>query len=448
MSSINSAGVGGLAGGGNVTLNGGTLTVGGGAPAPTTYSGTIGGAGGLNLVGGLMTLGNSNNYTGATTLSGGTLKLASITSGGGNGTISLGSSNAWYPAALGNVLSYTTPSFTISGSTAPDLLLVEVAFHNDTNANVPTGLTFGGTSLTLASSSANTSGKITGAFIYYLAAPSGFSTTTGSLTLSFASTASLTDVDVAAFSLSGVNVNAAALPSLSFASSRTVGGTGNTLAVTMNGISNNSWEAFDTETRPGTLVTSTASITAATGGTGTLVGALGNLMNHTGTDMGAAGGLAENITASSLTITETGSTPAGSGYSSMAAAVFQPQGGGTTTTGGLPSTTALFLNQNAALDLGGQNQTVFSLSDGAPGLGGIVQNSGAAPRRSRLPPPEAMPHLQRRDRRRRRGASRSPCPEAGCKSWPATTPTPARRRSAPAARWNSPAPTPRFPAAP
>ena len=141
-----------------------------------------------------------------------------------------------------------------------------------------------------------------------------------------------------------------------------------------------SWEAFDTANR-----TAPGSTVSITGGTGGLISTgSGYLLSRSGAQINEAGGIASNITSPTLTVTQTGSVASSDWV--MAGALFQPQGGGVTTLGGLPSITALTLNQGAALDLGGQNQTVFSPSDSAPGLGGIVQNSGGAPSTLTLAP--------------------------------------------------------------
>lgn len=73
-----------LAGDGRVTLSGGGLTTGGGN-GDTRFAGTISGSGGLTKAGsGVFTLAGANSYTGATSVSAGTLRLdgGAITGGG------------------------------------------------------------------------------------------------------------------------------------------------------------------------------------------------------------------------------------------------------------------------------------------------------------------------------------------------------------------------------
>ena len=66
--------IGSLAGGGNVALGAAILTTGNDGTA-TTFSGGIGGSGGLTKVGGgVFTLAGTSGYTGATTVNVGTLQ--------------------------------------------------------------------------------------------------------------------------------------------------------------------------------------------------------------------------------------------------------------------------------------------------------------------------------------------------------------------------------------
>jgi autotransporter-associated beta strand protein len=70
-----------LSGGGTVTLGNNTLTL---SNAGGTFSGAIGGTGGLTLIAGTETLTGTNSYGGTTTISGGTLQLGN---GGTSGSI-------------------------------------------------------------------------------------------------------------------------------------------------------------------------------------------------------------------------------------------------------------------------------------------------------------------------------------------------------------------------
>jgi VCBS repeat-containing protein/autotransporter-associated beta strand protein len=71
--------IGSLSGAGNVVLGSNTLTAGGNG-ASTTFSGTLSGTGGLAKAGsGTLTLSGNNTYTGATTVSAGTLETSGTT---------------------------------------------------------------------------------------------------------------------------------------------------------------------------------------------------------------------------------------------------------------------------------------------------------------------------------------------------------------------------------
>ncbi len=114
---------GGGATGGNVTLGAATLTVGGDNTSPAAYAGSLSGTGSLIKTGtGTLTLSGANTYTGATSVSGGTLKLATGGSIGGTGTgtaVSISSGAALNAAAtntIGNAAATTgvTNSGTLS----------------------------------------------------------------------------------------------------------------------------------------------------------------------------------------------------------------------------------------------------------------------------------------------------------------------------------------------
>src|SRR5690606_131257 len=67
--------IGSLAGAGSVNVGAAQVLTTGGNGADTTFSGVIGGAGGLLKAGaGTLTLSGANNYSGGTTVAGGTLR--------------------------------------------------------------------------------------------------------------------------------------------------------------------------------------------------------------------------------------------------------------------------------------------------------------------------------------------------------------------------------------
>ncbi|MBI4025825.1 MAG: autotransporter-associated beta strand repeat-containing protein [Verrucomicrobia bacterium] len=139
----NSETVGSLAGSGNVTLGSATLTT-GGDNTSTTYSGIISGSGGINKAGtGMWTLAGTNLYTGTTSISAGTLLVATnnaLGTAAGPTTVSSGASLGF----SNNVNYATAEAVTINGVGVGSL----GAIQNVANTN-----TFAG-AITLGSASA------------------------------------------------------------------------------------------------------------------------------------------------------------------------------------------------------------------------------------------------------------------------------------------------------
>ncbi|MBO9697028.1 MAG: autotransporter-associated beta strand repeat-containing protein [Sphingopyxis sp.] len=108
--------VGGLSGGGSnggiVRLGGATLTIGG---SNVSFAGTITGAGGLTKENSSVQtlLGCSNNYTGATTISGGTLSVDCLANGGQASGIGASSGASANLVFAGGALAYTGGSINI-----------------------------------------------------------------------------------------------------------------------------------------------------------------------------------------------------------------------------------------------------------------------------------------------------------------------------------------------
>ncbi|CAJ0679333.1 autotransporter domain-containing protein [Ralstonia mannitolilytica] len=121
-----------LTGSGTVALGGRTLTL---TNASGTFSGAIGGSGGITLNGGTQTLSGANGFTGATTISGGTLVL----SGAGSIAASSGVANNGTFDISGTASGATINALTGSGTVA-----------------------LGGRTLTLANASGTFSGAIGG----------------------------------------------------------------------------------------------------------------------------------------------------------------------------------------------------------------------------------------------------------------------------------------------
>jgi fibronectin-binding autotransporter adhesin len=156
--------IGSLAGTGTVNLGGGTLTT-GGSGSSTTFSGTIGGTGGLAKVGsGTFTLSGTSVYSGATNVTGGRLALGrsdalpnstavTVTNAG----LTLGTFRDTVASLTTGNTGTSTLAFTVaSGSSGGLTTTGNVAFGSGSNVlaftNVSTGtlgrydiLTYGGT---------------------------------------------------------------------------------------------------------------------------------------------------------------------------------------------------------------------------------------------------------------------------------------------------------------
>jgi fibronectin-binding autotransporter adhesin len=360
-SSITASALGALSGSGNVALYNSLLTV-GGNNASTTYSGAMSGAGGFVKTGnGTMSLGGNSAYAGPTTVAGGVLQLGSLT----NTTIAVASSAAFLTTTTQN----NTEAFTVGAGA--NLLVVEISWRNNTPTPTLPVVQYNGTlNLTPAVSlfAGNVNTNQTDSAIFFLSSPP---TGTGSLTVNYP--AQPTDSAMEAISLSGVNLNTLT------SGTNAVGGNGlaaATLSMPLTVATPGSWEAFATAYRQGTGALLAATITA---GNGALVGTSnGNVYNNVDANTVEAGGLISNTTSSSVTLQETaGGAPGGGGIWSLVGAVLSPQQEGSLLNA-LPATTPLIVGPGGTLDLAGGTQTVASLSDAAPGLGGTIQNSGGA----------------------------------------------------------------------
>ncbi|WP_112184789.1 autotransporter domain-containing protein [Ralstonia sp. GX3-BWBA] len=276
-----------LTGTGTVGLGGQTLTL---ANAAGTFSGAIGGTGGLTVSGGTQTLSGANGFTGATTINAGTLALS------GAGSI----------AASSGVVNNGT--FDISGMTSGATI----------NALTGSGaVSLGGRTLTLASASGTFSGAIGGTGGLTLDGGtqtlSGVNTYSGATTinagtlalsgagrLASATTVTLTGTSSALDLSAGVSQTVAHLSGV--AGSRVVLGGALTLAddssqtfsgslsgngalikqgtgtLTLNGVS--SGFAGSTTVTGGTLAVGDAANAGAVLGGNVLVNALGTLRGH------------------------------------------------------------------------------------------------------------------------------------------------------------------------
>ncbi|AMK78526.1 hypothetical protein A1342_13350 [Methylomonas methanica] len=208
--------IGSIAGAGNVSLNSGTLTVGGNGTS-TELSGVISGAGDLGKAGsGTFALSGSNTYTGSTTVSAGTLEAKNA-------------------AALGTVGAGTTVSSGAALAVQGGITLAET-------------LTLNGNGLSGTGALVNVSGINTLSGGVTLGADSTVDTTAGSLTLSGAVSGGFALSKLGSGTLimsatsnytGGTNVSAGTLlvtgslgatSGLSVASGATLGGTGSIFA--------------------------------------------------------------------------------------------------------------------------------------------------------------------------------------------------------------------------
>jgi autotransporter-associated beta strand protein len=109
--------IGSLTGGGSVTLGANALTVGGNNATPAPYEGVISGTGGsLVKVGtGTLALSGTNTYTGATTISAGTLSISARSSRLGSASYATASTYTFGPAS-GNLLAGLSPTAVSNGN--------------------------------------------------------------------------------------------------------------------------------------------------------------------------------------------------------------------------------------------------------------------------------------------------------------------------------------------
>ncbi|WP_175662101.1 autotransporter domain-containing protein [Burkholderia ambifaria] len=244
-----------LTGTGTVALGGQTLTL---ANASGTFSGAIGGTGGLTVAGGTQTLSGANGYTGATSISAGTLAL----SGGGSIAASSGVVN--------------NGTFDISGTTSGATI----------NALTGTGsVALGDRTLTLANASGTFAGTIGGTGAVTVGggtqALSGANTYTGVTTVSAGTLALIGAGSIAASS--GVVNNG------------TFDISGTTSGATINALTGTGTVALGDRTL--TLANASGTFSGAIGGTGGLTVAggtqtLSGVNTYTGATMVNAGTLA------------------------------------------------------------------------------------------------------------------------------------------------------------
>ena len=339
---------GGGASGGNVTLGGGSLTV--GNAGNTTYSGAVSGAGALVMQGtGMLTLTNPQGYSGPTIVSAGTLQLQAQLSAAplaytfANGTAANIGSQSVTTTTSGN------PTFSASGGPAPGLGYVTLNGSqyieiDPTSGNLPNLGGASGNSYTIGMwIKTSTPG---GEFLY-----KGSNVTT------------LWPTGCEAFFLtSGVGAGAGGTGTHVGGVQSSGGWVGGNTSVV-----NGNWNYISIVRNGGT---STLYVNGVADGTST-----GMNVAEQGTQMIRIGwtndGPGSNPNDGPVNFNGSISGVAVYG-SALTAAQIQSliQGGNI-----LPIATPLTVAANATLDLGGANQQVASLSDQSAGSGGSVINS-------------------------------------------------------------------------
>ncbi|CAD6879055.1 hypothetical protein [Methylomonas albis] len=208
--------IGSIAGAGNVSLNSGTLTVGGDGTS-TELSGVISGDGDLQKTGsGTFALSGSNTYTGSTTVSAGTLEAKNAAALGTIGVGTTVSSGAALAIQGGITLAET---LTLSGSGLSGTgALVNVSGINTLSAGVTLGADSG---IGTTAGSLTLSGSVSGGFAL---------SKLGSSTLIMSATSNYTGVTTVSAGTLLVTGSLGATSGLSVASGATLAGTGSIFA--------------------------------------------------------------------------------------------------------------------------------------------------------------------------------------------------------------------------
>jgi fibronectin-binding autotransporter adhesin len=356
-SSLTSATVGALSGSGNVALNNAALTVGGNG-ATTNFGGVLSGGNGLTKAGnGTMSLGSPQAYNGPTLVAAGTLHL-----GGATVAVVNPATTVYYNAYTTSAGTAISQSFTATGG---NVMVVELSDRQATSTNpLPTTLAWNGVTLNEAVflQSATTYHNVA----IYWGAISASNTGTANITGTIADPTAndITNTYLTAFTLSGVNTSASPLTT----SVDTVGVSPVTPPA-IAGVPAGSLAALNLNWAQNGATAMTFGVTPSANSTVTLVTSTNG--THDSVAMGYIGNL--NDGSNTFTATETGPT---TNKSPFVVAVFQPTAAVTLNV--LPVTTPLTVAPGAALDLGGGTQTVASLSDSTPGLGGTIENFSTA----------------------------------------------------------------------